>query len=145
MYGTTNIQLHTLSLSQTLYCVLILYMFRVSSAHLQEQILVWVACTLNVSCMASPVSPDLLNISCARISWSSVRIRIGLICDWRRQEWMAWYRSVTHSAVRTFPCPWPTPRRQCDCVVPAGLSLAVGHCQGFATCCSCTCCDRICW
>jgi hypothetical protein len=28
--------LNTLSLSQTLYCVVVLYMFRVSSVHLQE-------------------------------------------------------------------------------------------------------------
>lgn len=70
-------------------------------------------------CVASPPSPspDLLNISCDRISWSSIRIRIGLICERWRKEWMAWCRSGPRSAVRTFPCPWPALRGQCDCVV----------------------------
>ena len=68
-------------------------------------------------CLASPPSPDLLNISCDRISWSSIRIRIGLICERWRKEWMALCRSGPRSAVRTFPCPWPALRWQCDCVV----------------------------
>jgi hypothetical protein len=79
-------------------------------------------------CLASPPSPDLLNISCDRISWSSVRIRIGLICERWRKEWKAWCRSGPRSAVRTFPCLWPAPRWQCDFVVEARWNV-MAHAQ----------------
>lgn len=84
-------------------------------------------CIVMCVCLASPPSPDLLNISCDRISWNSIRIRIGLIYSYEKkkrmngvvQGWAAFSSANVFSARGPLLAGW-----QCDSVVPAGLALA---------------------